>query len=188
MLFEIVLPGVLIILGVLSAFTLGSIVFNFLSRDSSKIFERVGIFISMIGSLAAVLAVILVHWDMELKNRPYVFAEPKIFSQSGNVFLSKTTIKNCGNTPAYNVVFETKLVVNGVEEKKPAPECERSSVYPNAELYHHFPIVFTPGDEIEYYVEIDYYDSTGNKFRYSAFYKFWEMGGGGYSWKPISTE
>ncbi len=179
---------ILIVLAILLLFTFGNILFKIIRRDYEKLFDRVAILIAMIGSFAAVVGVMLVYQDMELKNRPYVYAETKIIEHSGNTFFSETSIKNCGNTPAYKVVITPKLCVNGNEISAPPPESKGFSLYPNGVQYHHFSINFNPGDKIEYSIDIDYKDSTGKKFHYSGVSKFWDMGEGCYSWKTIYSE
>lgn len=188
MLINIGLYTVLSVTVGLLAVTVGYTAFWLVKREFGKLFNTVPVLVASVGSLAAVSGVLLFKLDIDLKNRPYVYAEPKIISQYDNTFISKTTITNCGNTPAYNVVFESKMRVNGAEVPKPPRETKSFSVYPNGIQYHHFPIVFNPGDEIDYSIDIDYYDSAGEDFHYSGFYKFWDRGGGAYSWKTIYTE
>lgn len=179
---------IIIVLAILLLFTFCNILFKIIRRDYEKLFDRVAILIAMIGSFAAVWGVMLVKMDMDLKNRPYVYAETKIIGHSGNTFLSETSIKNCGNTPAYKVVIAPKLRINGSEIQVPPPESKGFSLYPNAVQYHHFPINFNPGDKVEYSIAIDYKDSAGKKFHYSGVSIFWEMGKDTYSWKTIFSE
>lgn len=188
MLVTITLKVVLIVLVILLMFTFGNILFKIIRWDYEKLFDRVAIFIAMIGSLAAVLGVMLVYQDMELKNRPYVYAETEIIEHSANTFLSETSIKNCGNTPAFKVVIAPKLRVNGNEIQVPPPESKWFSLYPNGVQYHHFPMNFNPGDKVEYSIDIDYKDSGGKKFHYSGVSIFWDRGEGYYSWKTIYSE
>lgn len=185
---KIILWVILIVSVTLSLITFCDIVIKIIRHDFGELFGRVAILIAIIGSSAAVIGVMLVKQDMDLKNRPYVYAVTKIINHSGNTFFSETSINNCGNTPAYKVVIAPKLCVNGEGITVTPPESKGFSLYPNSLQYHHFSMVFNPGDNIEYSIDLDYKDSAGKKYHYRGVSKFWDRGSGIYAWKTISSE
>jgi hypothetical protein len=145
-------------------------------------------FISLIGALAAVFAVLQMFQDMELRNRPYVYSETKLLGNAQNNFLSETTLKNCGSTPAFNVLVVTKMKINGEDIPCPQKETKSFTLYPNAEQYLQFTREYNDKDRIEYFIEIYYNDVFGNRYNYNGSNLFWDMGNGIYSWKTIYTQ
>lgn len=169
----------------LSVFTFVNLIFTIIKHGFSHFFERLVPFISLIGAFAAVLAVMQVFQDAELRNRPYVYAETKVIGNAGNYFLSETTLKNCGNTPAQNLLVCTKTRINGEDQPTPQKESKCFTLFPNAEQYLQFPIEYNGTDKIEYLIDIYYNDSFGNKYNYNYLCSFWNMGNESYSWKTI---
>jgi len=178
----------LILMVALSVFLLVDIVIKIFRRDFGKLFDRVPVVIALIGSFATVYGVLVLKQDMDLKNRPYVYTETEIIEHSNNTFISETSMKNSGHTPAYKVFVVSTVCVNGSEVPAPAKESKVFSLYPNSIQCHHFSVDFNPGDDIEYSIDIDYEDSAGKKFHYGEVNKFWDMGALGYSWKTISSD
>lgn len=176
---------ILILSVALLVLTFVDIIVKTFKRDFCGLFDRFAILVAIISSAAAVTGVLLVKQDMDLKNRPYVSAITKIIGNSDNTFICETSIKNSGNTPAYYITTVPKLIVNGEERAFPPPESIGFSLYPDSEKFHHFNTVFNPGDTIIYSIVIDYKDSGGKKYHYSAESKLFDHGGGNYSWIVI---
>jgi len=188
MVVQMILRILLVIMLAISAFLLVATLIMIFIRRCRKLLHHLAVPVAAIGSLAAVIGVLLLKCDIDLKNRPFVYAETKIINNSGNTFNCASSIKNCGNTPAYIVFMDSNLYINGVEKLKPPKETGVFSLYPNSIQYIDFPITFNSGDDIEFSIDIDYEDFIGNKFNYSGVSKFWDMGAGYYSWKTISSK
>jgi len=176
----------------LSLVVLSYVVLNFLLktvfRKALSIPVEVTVLVSSFSALAGILSAVLIYQDMELKNRPYVYAEPEVIESNGNIYLSEVAIRNCGNTPAYNVVFSRRLFVNGAEVKNPAGGRGGSlSIFPNGATYEYFPVKYIEGDEIAYAVDIRYESYNGRKYAYASRYKFLRMGQDTFAWKSISS-
>ncbi len=145
------------------------------------------VLVSSVSAFAGILTAFLIYQDMELKNRPYVYAQPKVIESNGNIVLSETTIKNCGNTPAYNVLCAPRLYLNGKEARAESAKTGTLSIYPNGEIFHHFPIKYGDGDNVVYMVRVRYENYNGRKYEYASSFRFSKMGDV-YVWKNILSK
>jgi hypothetical protein len=185
---ENIMWGMLFLMMALSVFLLVDIVVKLSTRNFEKLFDRMLVIMTMMGSFGTLYGVLLLKQDADLKDRPYVYTETKILEHTGNTFVSETAMKNSGNTPAYKIFVVPSVTINGEEVPAPAKESKVFSLYPNSVQYHHFSVDYHPGDDIEYSISIDYENYAGKKFHYGELNKFWDMGELGYDWKTMSSD
>lgn len=127
------------------------------------------ILISVVGTLVAIIAVILIYLEMNLKNRPFLCIISSNLEERtvGKPTAYQIGIKNCGVLPAKGITWEIRVLADGKEVTKSRVDRPgRAEIYPDQDIgvdsIHNL-----PQGNVSYHTRIDYTGAYGKTYWYA---------------------